>query len=66
MQSFAVMESLIEDTIKDIDQAVTIADEDLKSYSTILQTSNLLLSESTLQNLPPGELLKNYHKIRLR
>ena len=58
MQSSVVMESLIEDTIRDIDRSVSISDEKLNSYSTILQTSNLLLSENTLQSLPPGEMLK--------
>ena len=47
LQLTGTLESLVEDTINKIDQAVVIEGEDLSSYAEVLKNSNLLLTDSS-------------------
>jgi hypothetical protein len=58
LQLTATLENLVGDTVNKIDQAVVIESEDLSSYAEVLKNSNLLLTDSSLESLAPGVLLK--------
>ena len=58
LQSSTTIGSLIENTYIAIDQSNSLSDEDLSSFVSVLENSNVLLADSSLETYAPGEMLK--------